>query len=312
MRADEREAVLDLLELAFRQRAIFASYMDFDPAFDPDDFVLALDAGRPVCCVQIFSKTVGLRGEPVRLGGIGSVATHPVKRRRGLASDLLRVAICEMQARGMAISLLFGVERIYDALGWVRIPLPWVAIHRPERALPSSPGLVIRPYAGADFPAVRELYDAYAARLECVTRRDERYWAGQLRYAGNPDEEFRVAERAGRPVAYLRTTRMRAPVALEYAYAPDASDALAALFAGALLVGKALLAPAGSDGELEKLLVPTGARVDPAPYSGSMWRVLDRARLQALAELPATASDRAILHALVGGPRALYWQSDRF
>jgi predicted N-acetyltransferase YhbS len=312
MRADEREAVLDLLERAFGLRSIFASYMDHDPAFRPDDFVLATEADRPVSCVQIFTKTIRVRGEAVGLGGIGSVATHPDARRRGLATALLRVAIDDMRARGMALSLLFGVERIYDALGWVRIPLPWIAIHRPEHVGAAAPGLRTRAYTGADFEAVRALYDDYSGRLELTTVRDEDYWRGQLRYAGNPDEVFRVAERAGRIVSYLRTAQMRAPVALEYAFAGDHADALLALFADALPGGKALLAPAGPDGELEKLLLGAGARVDRAPYSGSMWRVLDRARLRGLAELPDAADDASILRALVESPRALYWQSDRF
>ena len=45
MRASEREPVLDLLERAFAERDLFALYMDADPAYDPEDFVLALDGG---------------------------------------------------------------------------------------------------------------------------------------------------------------------------------------------------------------------------------------------------------------------------
>jgi hypothetical protein len=43
-----------------------------------------------------------------------------------------------------------------------------------------------------------------------------------------------------------------------------------------------------------------------------MWCVLERSQLAEIASLPLDASDRSILDALVGGPTATYWESDRF
>ncbi len=314
LRADEREPVLRLLDTCFAgERWIFEKYMDSDSAYRPDDLVVALEGREFVSCVQLFSKRVRLRGAALGLGGIGSVATHPRYRRRGLASQLLRVALDEMHSRGMALSLLFGVQKIYGELGWIALPQARVAVHHPPGQRPLPAGVALRAYRDEDFAAVRALYDAYAARIESTTVRDLAYWQGQLRYAGAPDEAFRVAERDGEVVAYLRTAVMSGvTIALEYARALDGLGALVALAIAALPGGKALIAPGGPDGELELALRQAGARVDRVGDSSTMWRVLDRTRLLEVSRLSADATDKEILSELVGGPRALYWSADRF
>src|SRR5215813_14270474 len=140
MRAEDRPAVLDLLEHAFHLRELFERYMDFDSAFAYADYLLALDGGLPVACVQIFEKTIRLGGGAVRLGGIGSVATHESFRRRGVSSELLVAAIERMRARGMALSLLFAgaAQPLYARHGWHRIALPLVRLRGRRGARPAG------------------------------------------------------------------------------------------------------------------------------------------------------------------------------
>src|SRR4249920_3729351 len=125
MRAEDRPAVLDLLEHSFHLRELFARYMDFDAAFAYGDFLLALDGERPVACVQVFAKTIRLRGAEVRLGGIGSVATHESVRGRGVSSELLVETIERMRQRDMALSLLFAGQAapLYERHRWHKVPL---------------------------------------------------------------------------------------------------------------------------------------------------------------------------------------------
>ncbi len=314
LRAEEREDVLRLLDVCFRgRRWIFEKYMDHDPAYRPEDFAVALAGGEIVSCAQLFSKRVRLRGATLGLGGIGSVATNPRHRRQGLASALLRATAGEMHRRGMALSLLFGGQKIYAEHGWIALPQARVAIHHPPSRRPAPEGVALRPYRDGDFDSVRALYDAYTSSTEAATVRDLAYWQGQLRCAGNPGEEFHVAERDGQVVAYLRTAEMSGvTVALEFARALDALGALGALVLAAVPPGRALIAPRGPDGELESALRDAGARVDRVDDGSAMWRVLDRPRLLELARLPPQTTDAEILAALVSGPRALYWSSDRF
>ena len=315
MRGGERGAVLDLLETAFALREVFELYMRHDPALRPEDMLLALHDRRPVSCVQIFTKQVRLRGESLSLGGIGSVATDPGHRGRGLASELLRRADDEMRARGMALALLFSDRfSFYGRLGWLSVAQARLALHaQPGGSGSLSAGARIRPFQETDRPAVERLYERHAQPLETSTLRDRTYWEGQLRYAGNPDEEFQVIERDRHLVAYARKIVLYGVhTAMEYACEPDATPDLAVLLATFAPSEGALVIPWTGNSALEEALQARARRLDRYDDGGSMWRVLDRARLARLAGVPSSTDDRALLEGLVGGPRALYWPSDRF
>jgi predicted N-acetyltransferase YhbS len=313
MRREDRGAVLDLLEHAFGIRKLFERYMDFDPKFAYGDYLLAQDGDSVVACVQIFDKTIRLRGEAVRLGGIGSVATHASQRGRGVSSDLLERAIERMRARGMVVSLLFAapVAPLYDRLGWHRIPAPLLRLRatRPARAAVTRPGREFRP---DDLWQVTGLYEGYTSALSGPTVRDASYWRGQLRTAGTPDEDFRVAERDGAIVAYARVASFNGrPRVLECARGDDRSaDALGELLAAHAHGEHALYMPQIHDALVEDALEERGIEWSPAGDPSTMWRVLERAPLARLAKLPEATSDETLLRALVQD--ATYFTSDRF
>jgi predicted N-acetyltransferase YhbS len=315
MRDGEEGAVLDLLESAFRLRGVFELYLRHDPALRPEDTLLALHDGHPVSCVQIFTKRVRLRGECLLLGGIGSVGTDPAHRARGVASELLQRAEDEMRARGMALALLFSDRfGFYGRLGWVSVAQTKLALHAHSHASePLSGGARIRPYREEDQPRVEQLYERHSEAVETSTVRDRAYWEGQLRYAGSPDEEFQVVERNGHLVAYARKIVLYgAHTAMEYACEPEARDDLAVLLVTCAPSEGALIVPSVGDSHLEEALRSRARRLDRYDDPGSMWRVLDGVQLARLAGFPPPADDEAVLGALVGGPRALYWPSDRF
>ncbi len=314
MRAGDREAVLDLLEHAFALRGLFEGHMDFDPTFSHANILLALESGRPVSCVQIFEKPILLRRERVTLGGIGSVATHTSARGRGLASELLREAISRMRARGMALSLLFASRfGFYERLGWQQISLRLFKIAPPESGADPDDGTTLRAFRPDDLPRVAELYATYTEPLSGPTVRDASYWAGQLRTAGTPEEDFRVAERDGEIVAYARAAsfggRLRA---IEYARGDDGARALAHLLAALAPQGRNFPVPLVRDPELGEALRALGLTISPGEDPSAMWRVLDRTVLARIAGASEGTPDRVLLEALVGGPLVTYWPSDRF
>jgi len=311
MRAEEREPFLALMEAAFvdEDPGLFARYLDHDPLLGPEDTLVAVEGGAIVSAVQVFTRRLRLRGETVLLGGIGSVATRPACEGRGLASALLRGAVDDMQARGMTLSLLFtGRQGFYGRLGWVALPHPvWAVRHRD--ALPPQGA---RGFTDADLPAVRALYDAYAARRPGATIRDDAYWRGQLRFAGNPDERFDVVERGGRVVAYARRIPFHGTWRImEYGRADDAAEALAGLIVSLVQGDAPLLVPAG-DPALGAALAARADACDDVAFPEQMWRVIDDRRARALAGASPEAADAEVLAALVTGPASVFWPSDRF
>jgi len=314
MRPGEREIVLELLEAAFERREPFVSYLDHDPLFRPGNFLLALDGDRPVSAVQVFEKRIRLRGQVVTLGGIGSVATHPEYRRRGLAARLMTLQAEAMRARGMSIGLLFtGLRSFYEALGWVQMPMPVLAIQTTPAPLAAPTDLGMRSFEARDLPEIRRIYAEYCEAISGSTVRDAAYWEGQLRYAGSPEECFRLAERDGRIVAYARSMVLAGiRHAMEYACRRGESDALAALLLQLCPPDAALfcrLAPDPALREsLERAQVPLARFEDPSP----MWRVLDASTLSRIAGLSEVPGDGELLATLLGEPAGIYWLSDRF
>ncbi len=311
MRAGEWEAVLDCLDAAFEEREVFERFHENDPDLRDEDTLVAFHGEQPVACVQVFTKRIRLRGETVGLGGIGSVGTHPDHRHRRLASKLLRLAIDEMSERGMALSLLFtGRLTFYEPLGWISVPGAQLAFHAGNDAGSRIPA---RPFEASDLEQMEPLYERYSSGFEASTQRDGRYWTGQLAYAGNPDENIRVAERDGRIVAYARGVQvMGISLLQEYARTDDAAGDLADLIVELAPEEGPLILPWGEDVELRAELEPRARRLDAISDSSSMWRVLDRPLLAKLAELPSDTADSSLLQALVGPPGTLYWPSDRF
>ncbi len=311
MRAEEREGFLDLLEVAFDERDAVAAYLDAHSLLGADDTWLTLDGAQPVSSLQIFEKQIRLRNQVVKIGGIGSVATHPDYEHRGIATRLLERAIEEMRSRGYLLSLLFtGRTSFYERLDWVKIPRPTWSLTRSGPA----PDLASRPFAHGDLERLERIYDYYNLHADSSVVRDRRYWVAQLDYAGEPDEDFRMVERDGEIVAYARRiVFFGIPRITEHGCAPDGRPELARLLHELTPDSGALVAQRTDDETLASALNDTpDLKAEATEWGDTMWRVIDRERLEKLSGANAALSDADLLHALVGTEGSVYWPSDRF
>jgi aminoglycoside 2'-N-acetyltransferase I len=72
--------------------------------------------------VGIYLRNATFDARPVKIGGVGGVATRLDCRRQGIASELMREAVREMRdAHGVDFGLLFCEPRhapLYERLGW--------------------------------------------------------------------------------------------------------------------------------------------------------------------------------------------------
>ena len=82
--------------------------------------------GQLIAHVGIVVREGTLDGMPVKIGGIGSVKTHPQAQGRGYASAALRCAATALNAdHHVAFSLLVCQEHLlpfYGRLGWLPFP----------------------------------------------------------------------------------------------------------------------------------------------------------------------------------------------
>ncbi|MBC7580162.1 GNAT family N-acetyltransferase [Tardiphaga sp.] len=84
--------------------------------------VIVLADEQPVCHVGICRREGVWKDRPIRIGGIGGVATHPDFRRRGFASVALNAALQTLKdERATDFALLFCRQHnadFYTARSW--------------------------------------------------------------------------------------------------------------------------------------------------------------------------------------------------
>jgi predicted N-acetyltransferase YhbS len=244
----ERDEVLDLLSLWYNDREFFALYNQNDRRFRDDLCLVARDGGRLVSTVQIFDRAINLDGQAVPMGGIGSVFTREDYRHKGVASQLMRLAVETLIREQFEVSLLFA-ERLtfYNQFGWrevvrqLSILADASTLRVPSSFLPER--FVIDAFDEArDLETVAGIHRAYSGRFNVTNVRDLGSWRDNLKFAGNqpmrPGEgskEYfvmcRDAGDAGKIAAYARVVAFHGvSMVMEFGYVPGADDAMLVIF----------------------------------------------------------------------------------
>jgi predicted N-acetyltransferase YhbS len=315
--SQERDAVLDLLAHWLHDRAFFARYVHHDPTFRDDLCFVAVDHGTIVSTLQVFRKQVRIDDAVVHVACVGNVFTATEYREHGLASQLLTRAIAAMDQHEFDLSLLFATRLVfYSRHGWQSHVRHLVFIERADTALTGQ--YAIAPFRDSDLDAVMRIYDSYVDGLSGPTVRDRHYWQGQLRYAGNPKEDFLVARDGSAIVAYARGTSLYDfYVVMEHACLPGYEDALAELIcrlhsveasAAPGTITQLAIAPA-----VQERLRSRGLTLRSVEDMFWMWRVVSPERLAAkLGVPPDTLATDDVYYRLLPPERSVFWIADRF
>ena len=204
--SEELEAWLDHVTSVFTGgRQYFSNHWHNDPWRDPEGIRVAVDKGTIVSTVRVFIRKMFLHGEPITFGGIGEVSTRSEYRRRGLATQLLKDSIQFMESRDIAVSVLFGSQRIYSIEGWEKVPRYYA---RQSFTAGKQSDWEVRPANFDDEVEVKrlsELYDRYARKFNgTVVRDDIAYWTQWVR---TESPNAYVAERDGNIEGYVSVNR---------------------------------------------------------------------------------------------------------
>ena len=203
---DELETWLDHVTHVFSGgRQYFSNHWHNDPWRDPEGIRIAVDNGTIVSTVRVFIRKMFLHGEPVTVGGIGEVSTHPEYRRRGLATQLLKDSIRFMESRDIVMSSLQGSQRIYSIEGWEKV-LRYYA-RQPITGKKQVAWAVRRANFddAAEVKRIADLYDGYARKFNGTFVRDDMaYWREWVR---SESPNAWVAERDGVIEGYVSVVR---------------------------------------------------------------------------------------------------------
>ena len=228
---DELETWLDHVTHVFSaSRRYFSNHWHNDPWRDPEGIRIAVDNGTIVSTVRVFIRKMFLHGEPVTVGGIGEVSTHPDYRRRGLATQLLKDSIGFMESRDIAISSLHGSQRIYSIEGWKKVPRYYA---RQPLTAKKQVAWEVRPANfddAAEVKRIADIYDTYARKFNGTFVRDEMaYWT---EWVQTESPNAWVAERDGSIEGYVSVVRredrldVKEFIASEAAFAEDRGQQL--------------------------------------------------------------------------------------
>lgn len=164
----------------------------FDARFGGRSIVLERDGAVRSACT-LLARDFRVAGRRLRVGLIGSVATDPAWRGRGLATELLTRAEAELRAQGCLFALLWAEDpAFYMARGYAPFGAEddYLLVSEMVPLLPEATG--VRPLAPGDVPFLRRLHADHPAHVE----RSEAEFAALLEI---PGMVVLVRERAAAP-----------------------------------------------------------------------------------------------------------------
>ena len=129
---DDERGALKALTAAVYPPDVVATSPGRHITWAPVDYRLLVwsQEGELVSHVGILVRDGTLDGTPVKIGGIGSVKTHPRAEGRGYASAGLRLAVAALtDEHRVAFSLLVCRDHLlpfYNRLGWITFAGPLV------------------------------------------------------------------------------------------------------------------------------------------------------------------------------------------
>lgn len=148
MSEEQRQALDQMIHLSFAAEwgplPEGAEHIDWA---QPQIHMIGWQEGRPVSHVGILWRTVSVQGQALRVGGIGSVCTHPDFLRRGYAHRLMGTAHDFMvREKRCEFAMLFCAQRtvsLYQDLGYAVIDSPLWMDQPNGRRLFDSPKMVL-------------------------------------------------------------------------------------------------------------------------------------------------------------------------
>ncbi|MET7644476.1 GNAT family N-acetyltransferase [Streptomyces sp. NPDC005426] len=183
---------------ALWRRCFVAPHLSDLHALDPErhrhTFVAENPEGDGIDAVVVYVPRLirDAAGTPQRVGGIGSVATRPEARGKGLIRLLLAAAERTMTAEQCAWSLLFtGTPGVYRSSGWQEFGSTYT---EGALAAPAGPGAFpVRAATPRDAVEVAALHHAYNAGRPLSSLRAPEDWAVRVPAWYGPVERSLVA-----------------------------------------------------------------------------------------------------------------------
>ena len=194
-------------EGGFSEDHFFSRIVKFDPWYDLNNTRACFVDGRVASVVVIFERPMRIGNSVVRMGGLGSVGTHPDHRKKGYSSQVLLDTADHLATSCFDLSLLFtDINDHYAKAGWVTYPVTFRSINLSNLPkLETAAEVLVEKYdVETDLPEVMSIYDQFNQSRTGTTVRDQAYWRNQPKWRGQDPDLFWLARQEGKIVAYLK------------------------------------------------------------------------------------------------------------
>lgn len=177
LKPEELDESITLSSFAFQYEVTPEEREDRKRRMNPDRIWGYFIDGSMAAKMHIHDMRLYVQGQPLRMGGVASVATWPEYRRKGLVAQLLERGLQEMKEGGQTISCLhpFSVS-FYRKYGW-ELYTDYQKYELTAGQLPQTPhsaGRVRR--ADRDWRLLDRIYGDYARQYNGTLVRDESWW----------------------------------------------------------------------------------------------------------------------------------------
>ena len=200
----------DCDEGGFSDDHFFSRILKLDPWYDLNNTRACFVDGQVASVVVIFERPMRIGSSVVRMGGLGSVGTHPDHRKKGYSSQVLLDTADYLESASFDLSMLFtGTNRHYAKAGWVTYPVTLRSIDlsnwpQLDLAAETTELSIETCNYGTDLPILVEIYNQFNKSRTGTTVRNQAYWENQPEWRGQDPALFWVARQNGQVVAYLK------------------------------------------------------------------------------------------------------------
>ena len=151
--------------------------------------------GELVSWMQTFTVGHRLRGTTLDSAGVVGVHTADAHQMRGHMRVMLETVLERAAARGVPLSMLYGVPDLYHRWAYATVMPEFTFTIATRRAEAVASSHRIREGEPADRPAIARLYNRETARFSGMRVREPKRWLGprQGLYFGRLDAWVRVA-----------------------------------------------------------------------------------------------------------------------
>ena len=202
----------DWVENGFSDDHFFSRIVKFDPWFSLNNTRACFLDGQAVSVVVVFERPMRIGSSVIRMGGLGSVGTHPAYRRKGYSAQVLSNTVDYLTDSGFDISLLFtGINHHYEKADWVTYPVSYRKVDLNKDNLPLNKisdndiSIDICNFS-KDINDLMTIYEQFNQNRTGTIVRNQAYWQNQPKWRSQTNDLFWLAKTKddGEILAYLK------------------------------------------------------------------------------------------------------------